>query len=66
MTAEQVLQLHSEGFKRALIEQDYNALEEILADFHCSSDVLWMDCTALLAVDGNESMEFGAVWINDH
>ena len=32
MTAEQVLQLHSEGFNRALTQQDYDALEGIYSD----------------------------------
>ena len=32
MTAEQVLQLHSEGFNRALTQQDYDALERIYSD----------------------------------
>jgi ketosteroid isomerase-like protein len=32
MTAEQILQLHSEGFNRALTEQDYNALEAIYSE----------------------------------
>ena len=32
MTAEQVLQLHSEGFNRALKQQDYGALERIYSD----------------------------------
>jgi hypothetical protein len=31
-TAEQVLQFHSEGFSRALIQQDYGALEGIYSD----------------------------------
>ena len=32
MTAEQVLQLHSEGFNRALTQQDYHALEGIYSE----------------------------------
>ncbi len=32
MTAEQVLQLHSEGFNRALKQQDYRALEGIYSE----------------------------------
>ena len=32
MTAEQVLQLHSEGFNRALTQQDYDALEGIYSE----------------------------------
>jgi ketosteroid isomerase-like protein len=32
MTAEQVLQLHSDGFNRALTQQDYDALEEIYSE----------------------------------
>jgi ketosteroid isomerase-like protein len=32
MTAEQVLQLHTEGFNRALTQQDYNALEGIYSE----------------------------------
>jgi ketosteroid isomerase-like protein len=32
MTAEQVLQLHSEGFNRALTQQDYDALERIYSE----------------------------------
>jgi hypothetical protein len=32
MTAEQVLQVHSEGFNRALIQQDYDALEGIYSE----------------------------------
>ena len=32
MTAEQVFQLHSEGFNRALKQQDYGALERIYSD----------------------------------
>ncbi len=32
MTAEQALQLHSEGFNRALTQQDYDALEEIYSE----------------------------------
>jgi ketosteroid isomerase-like protein len=32
MTAEQVLQLHSDGFNRALTEQDYDALEGIYSE----------------------------------
>jgi ketosteroid isomerase-like protein len=34
MTAEQVVQLHSEGFNRALIQQDYDALEGIYAEMY--------------------------------
>jgi len=34
MTAEQVLQLHSEGFNRALTEQDYGALEGIYSEMY--------------------------------
>lgn len=34
MTAEQVLQLHSEGFNRALKQQDYKALEAIYSDMY--------------------------------
>ena len=34
MTAEQVLQVHSEGFNRALIQQDYGALEEIYSEMY--------------------------------
>ena len=34
MTAEQVLQLHSEGFNRALIQQDYDALEAIYSEMY--------------------------------
>ena len=34
MTAEQVLQLHSEGFNRALIQQDYAALEGIYSEMY--------------------------------
>jgi ketosteroid isomerase-like protein len=34
MTAEQVLQLHSEGFNRALIQQDYGALEGIYSEIY--------------------------------
>ena len=32
MTAEQVLQLHSDGFNRALTQQDYDALEGIYSE----------------------------------
>ena len=32
MTAEQVLQRHSEGFNRALTQQDYDALERIYSE----------------------------------
>jgi len=32
MTAEQVFQLHSEGFYRALKQQDYGALERLYSD----------------------------------
>ena len=32
MTAEQVLHLHSEGFNRALTQQDYHALEGIYSE----------------------------------
>jgi hypothetical protein len=32
MTAEQVFQLHSEGFNRALKQQDYGTLERIYSD----------------------------------
>ena len=32
MTAEEVLQLHSEGFNRALKQQDYGSLERIYSD----------------------------------
>jgi len=32
MTAEQVLQLHFEGFNRALTQQDYDALERIYSE----------------------------------
>jgi hypothetical protein len=34
MTAEQVLQLHSEGFNRALTQQDYDALEGIYSELY--------------------------------
>ena len=34
MTAEQVLQLHSEGFNRALTQQDYDALERIYSEMY--------------------------------
>jgi hypothetical protein len=34
MTAEQVLQLHSKGFNRALIQQDYDALEGIYSEIY--------------------------------
>jgi ketosteroid isomerase-like protein len=34
MRAEQVLQLHSEGFNRALIQQDYDALEGIYSEIY--------------------------------
>jgi hypothetical protein len=34
MTAEQVLQLHSKGFNRALIQQDYEALEGIYSEIY--------------------------------
>ena len=34
MTAEQVLQLHAEGFNRALTEQDYGALERIYSEMY--------------------------------
>jgi hypothetical protein len=34
MTAEQVLQLHSEGFNRALIHRDYDALEGIYSEMY--------------------------------
>src|SRR3984885_2985505 len=34
MTAEQALQLHSEGFNRALIQQDYGALEGIYSEMY--------------------------------
>jgi ketosteroid isomerase-like protein len=34
MTIEQVLQLHSEGFNRALIQQDYGALEGIYSEMY--------------------------------
>ena len=34
MTAEQVLQLHSEGFNRALTRQDYDALEGIYSEMY--------------------------------
>ena len=34
MTTEQVLQLHSEGFNRALIQQDYGALEGIYSEMY--------------------------------
>jgi len=34
MTAEQVIQLHSEGFNRALTEQDYDALEGIYSEMY--------------------------------
>ena len=34
MTAEQVLQLHSEGFNRALTQQDYDALEGIYSEMY--------------------------------
>ena len=40
MTAEQVLRLHTEGFNRALKQQDYGALEMIYSDMHiCSFDL---------------------------
>lgn len=32
MTAKQVLQLHSDGFNRALTQQDYDALERIYSE----------------------------------
>ena len=32
MTAEQVLRLHTDGFNRALLQQDYAALEAIYSD----------------------------------
>ena len=34
MTAEQVLQLHTEGFNRALTQQDYDALEGIYSEMY--------------------------------
>ena len=34
MTAEQVLQLHSDGFNRALTQQDYGALEGIYSEMY--------------------------------
>ena len=34
MTAEQVLQLHSDGFNRALTQQDYDALEGIYSEMY--------------------------------
>jgi len=34
MTAEQVLRLHTEGFNRALKQQDYSALETIYSDMY--------------------------------
>jgi len=34
MTAEQVLQLHSEGFNRALTQQDYDVLEGIYSELY--------------------------------
>jgi hypothetical protein len=34
MTAEQVLHLHSEGFNRALTQQDYHALERIYSEMY--------------------------------
>src|SRR5580700_6723232 len=34
MTAEQILQLHSEGFNRALTQQDYDALEGIYSEMY--------------------------------
>jgi ketosteroid isomerase-like protein len=34
MTAEQVLQLHSEGFNRALTQQDYHALDGIHSEMY--------------------------------
>jgi len=34
MTAEQVLRVHSEGFNRALTQQDYDALEEIYSEMY--------------------------------
>jgi len=34
MTVEQVLQVHSEGFNRALIQQDYDALEGIYSEMY--------------------------------
>ena len=34
MTAEHVLQLHSEGFNRALTQQDYDALEGIYSEMY--------------------------------
>ena len=34
MTAEQVLQLHSEGFNGALTQQDYDALEGIYSEMY--------------------------------
>jgi len=34
MTAKQVLQLHSEGFNRALTQQDYDALEGIYSEMY--------------------------------
>jgi ketosteroid isomerase-like protein len=34
MTAEQVLQLHTEGFNRALTQQDYDALERIYSEMY--------------------------------
>jgi ketosteroid isomerase-like protein len=34
MTAEQILQLHSEGFNRALIQQDYGSLGGIYSEMY--------------------------------
>ena len=34
MTAEQILQLHSDGFNRALTQQDYDALEGIYSEMY--------------------------------
>jgi hypothetical protein len=34
MTAERVLRLHSEGFNRALTQQDYDALEGIYSEMY--------------------------------
>ena len=34
MTAEQVLQLHAEGFNQALTQQDYHALEGIYSEIY--------------------------------
>jgi len=34
MTAEQVLQLHAEGFNQALTQQDYHALEGIYSEMY--------------------------------